>query len=1614
MSVAAALEPRILHLVPGRVRVHASGWSGRGQRELESQLRRNTGVRSVSGNALTGNLLIHFDPSATDEQRLLAALRAIAPGAAGEDNPTREAAPPPAERERRGRMVRGRIAVCGLDRDPELARQVVEQLERHPGVRAHANPLTGRVLVEFAEGAAQLEALAGEVAHLGLPDSPGESRPVDPLEPERLIQSATRAAGATLGFGVLAARRLAGIGGAPVTTGSPGLVAGAISILEGFPVLREGVRSQLGAETADLLFSAAGALSLTLAGSSFGLALSGLAAVRLVTEVMARRTAWRRYEEIVERAPAARPGAVIRLEAGEKSPVSATVRKGAGSWTGPDGLPVTIASGDSVPAGARLLGGPFVLSLGSEAPFVPEPRPAPMPELGYDRYLRAAAPLSLAYAALTALVTRSPARTFASLLLVNPRAALIGAEAADGGAFARVLAAGVTVVGTRAERVLRRPGVLLLDSPRLLTDGLEAHNALSQTKSRDGAGIMALAAGVAAAAGSPWGDAFRAVAPATTANGYFDGRVASASIDGVQYSLTPRREKGAARGATKAALHLQSPGDYLLVLRRADRKRPIGIVAVRPRISPYTREVVQACRQHGVELGVIAAGDPDAAQEVARRAEMPLLSADPVQIIRMRQQAGQVVAFVSDSPAAGASFAAADLAIGLTDGQSRFAARADLLAPDLLGVASVIEAAARRDAVVRDSVALSVVANGTGAVWGFRGRPEVSRATYIVNTAALGALAVGWARLHGGKRAVSQVAHIVDPHPERWGRSDSADVLYAFESTETGLTTAQAVGRRIAVRPQRRRNKLLLATVDQLRTPLTGILAGGAGLALFLGTPADAVMIGAMIIANAGAGVWQELRSEGAAAALEHMTTAAARVLRDGQPVTVPADEVVPGDILLLARGDRITADARLLSAQGLEVDEASLTGESLPVAKAAEGGIDASRVVLEGSDVTVGTAQAVVVAVGRHTRMGATSAALAADDRNAQTPLTTRLHRMLQQVLPVAAIGGGTVAASGLLRRQPAVPQLALGASVALAAVPEGLPLLAALGEAAVARRLATRRAVVRRPSAVEALGRVDVVCTDKTGTLTEGRLALGVVADVDEEVRLPAPLPPELRHVLLTAALAHPHPDAPAASTDPTDLVVIEAATKAGLGADLRAERHAESPFSSIRPFQTATAQGRLCAEGAAEAIVPRCNRVHRGGAIQPLDDAGRDELLSKARHLAERGLRVLMVAEGSPDTSVDDPEDLVALGFLGISDPLRAGVPGAIQRCHEAGVRVIMITGDHPATALAIAREAGIPGDHSNVLTGAEIAGLQSGDLDDRLERVTIVARAMPVDKLRIIESLQRRGHTVAMTGDGVNDAPALRLADVGVAMGRSGTEVARSAADVVLADDNFSTLVEAFVEGRTFWRNIRRALGLLLGGNLGELGLEVGASVLGLSSPLTSHQILAMNLMTDVLPALAVVLQQPEHHDLSTLAREGTSALGIPLRNEVFARGGATAAPSLAAYLIALRAGGVPLARTVAFASIVSTQLAQTLEAAGADARLGRGVRRVVVGTAGVLVATLTVGPLRDFLGLVTPTPIMWALIGASTLASVGLGRAFASPSLDRLPASPLLPGAAAGR
>jgi cation-transporting P-type ATPase I len=595
--------------------------------------------------------------------------------------------------------------------------------------------------------------------------------------------------------------------------------------------------------------------------------------------------------------------------------------------------------------------------------------------------------------------------------------------------------------------------------------------------------------------------------------------------------------------------------------------------------------------------------------------------------------------------------------------------------------------------------------------------------------------------------------------------------------------------------------------------------------------------------------------------------------------------------------------------------------------------------------------------------------------------------------VLPVVVGGGLVVIIAGLLWRRPLAVQLAVGAGTAIAAVPEGLPLLAGLGEAAVARRLARQRTLVRRLAAVEALGRVDVACVDKTGTLTENRLTLTLVATPDGAESPSESMSGDVRDVLRVAALASPRLGSSGAAAHGTDVAVLEGAQNAGLGGELEAHRDAEMPFDPRRPFHASIIGGRMCVKGSAEELVGRCTTRRRGGQDEKIGRREREALLARTAELSAEGLRVLMVAEGPASGDPSDPSELVALGFLGIGDTLRPGVDKAIERCRTAGIRVVMLTGDHPATARTIAREVGLTVADDGILTGPQIAELDDDTLADELEGISVVARIAPLEKVRIVEALRKRGHVVAMTGDGVNDAPALRLADVGVAMGEAGTEVARQASDLILSDDEFRTLVDALIEGRTFWGNLRRALAMLLGGNLGEVCFIAALTSLGAASPLTSRQILAVNLVSDVLPAISLVVQSPKQRDLRQLSREGHAALGGPLRREIAGRAVATALPAGLAYLAAVRS---PAARSVGFAAIVSTQLAQTLETSIATGRASRATVAAVAASVGFLVAALHQPHLRRFLGLAAPGLVGWLLVAAAAAAAAVTGRILTAP------------------
>ncbi len=632
-----------MHAIPGRVRVHVRGWSGRRQHDVESQLERQPGVRSARANPRTGNVLIHFDPAATNERSILGAVRTLTP-----DMPpaSREQSAPPTERAKR---VRAPTPDCSA-----------------------------------------------------------------------LLQSAARTGGVVAGFGVLAARRLAGSQNPPVSGGIPAVTAGTIGVLESFPVTRDAVRKRLGPDVAELLLGVASIASLTLAGSSLGLVVSGLAALRLLTEVRARQAAWHRHEAALQEATPVKPGATIRLEAGEKTPLAATVVEGAGSMAGRDGLPVPLTPGDDVAAGARLYGGPFVLKPHAGKPSLLGPRRIPPTDPEWERYAHALTPLSFAYAALTLLWTRSPTRAFAALLLVNPRVALLGGEAAEEGASARVLRAGATMVGTRAGRTLRRPAAVLLDSPRVLADGFEIDGILPLTVAGDADWILEQATAVAAAAGSPWGSAFRGASSAIITEGAFDGEVATACIEGVRYSLGPAEDRDAVPKATE----FRDRGEYPLLLHGGDEQQMLALLALRPRLASGVESLVDTCRQHGVELAVLAGDDPDGGRALAQRAGISLLAGnDAIGIIQARQSGHAPVAFVSDTPDSAAAFAACDLSVGLSDDRYAFPASTDLLAPDLRVIAAIVETGAQRDAAVRDSLALSLLANGVGAVWGCAGTP---------------------------------------------------------------------------------------------------------------------------------------------------------------------------------------------------------------------------------------------------------------------------------------------------------------------------------------------------------------------------------------------------------------------------------------------------------------------------------------------------------------------------------------------------------------------------------------------------------------------------------------------------------------------------------------------------------------------------------------------------------------------------------------------------------------------------------------------------------------------------------------------------------------------------
>ncbi|MBM4427205.1 MAG: cation-translocating P-type ATPase, partial [Chloroflexi bacterium] len=686
--------------------------------------------------------------------------------------------------------------------------------------------------------------------------------------------------------------------------------------------------------------------------------------------------------------------------------------------------------------------------------------------------------------------------------------------------------------------------------------------------------------------------------------------------------------------------------------------------------------------------------------------------------------------------------------------------------------------------------------------------------------------------------------------------------------------------------------------LEQFKNILILILLGATILSLFLGHGVESIVIAVIVLFAVFLGFIQEYRAERAIEALREMAAPTASVLRDGAEVKIPARELVPGDVVILHTGDRIPADGRLLEAINLQIEEAALTGESVAVEKQTDalhgsdlGVGDRKNMVYAGTAATYGRGTAVVVATGMNTEFGKIAQLLQTVETS-RTPLQQNLDKVGTALARVAFVVVALIVALGLMRGQPFIEMLIFGIALAVAVVPEALPAVVTISLAIGVQKMVKRHALIRRLPAVETLGSTSVICSDKTGTLTKDEMTArklysggelftvsgagySPVGEFSRDGKKVTELPDAVRKMLIAATLAS---DTTLIKTeqkddwdikgDPTEGAFVVAAAKAGLqksSLDSEYPRVNEIPFTSETKRMTTLHQSNgsvvAYAKGAPEIILQDCDFELTAEGIKPLDEKGRTRILKAAADMAEDALRVLAVAS-KPNVTIESAETgMTFLGLAGMIDPPRDEVKEAIAVCEAAGIRPVMITGDHPITAKAVARELGLL-KTGRVVTGAELETMSDEQFKEEVETIEVYARVSPTHKLRVVTALQANEHIVAMTGDGVNDAPALKKADIGIAMGITGTDVTKEAAAMTLTDDNFASIVAAVEEGRGVFGNIKKYLMYLLSSNIGEIGLMAGSTLLGLPLPLTAVQILYVNLATDGLPALALAVDPAE--------------------------------------------------------------------------------------------------------------------------------------------------------
>lgn len=1252
-----------------------------------------------------------------------------------------------------------------------------------------------------------------------------------------------------------------------------------------------------------------------------------------------------------------------------------------------------------------------------------------------DSYLDQAASGSLVAAA-GALLGGGGAEDVAGAVLAGvPKAAQVGREG-----FASVLGRGLAQRGTMvlnpaALRRLDRVAVVLIDGAALRGD----HRMVVRARG--------------------------------AASGWDDDRVyevADALLHG-ETAPQPDPDEASATGArlrwpnTDRAATAPSQG-----LQRADlvaRGQVVGSVEVGFEPDPYALALMETARRTGARVVLRhIAGTAELATSVAESHPPGTALADLV--TSLRGDRGPVLLLTSlrphmDSADTLNAIAAADVSVALDDPRAQTLWGADIItSPELAEAVRVLSAlpAARRTsaAAVRAAKAGSTLEGLLLTAGGPAGGPgwlPLGRLS-PVNATALAALV-------GGVVSARGVLGLPDPPPvplTAWHALDPEIVFARLTEGPAPLADQPALagwqrrlselGEHPALAPLHTAGlgaaRWARATRAELDDPLTPVLAVGAAASAMLGSSVDAALVATVMATNALVGGAQRMRAENAVAEL--FADQDQRARRVGIPVLgstrrrlhhartttrtqlVLAHRLRPGDVIELRTGDVVPADARVLTVDDMEVDESSLTGESLPVAKSTDqtpGARVSERagMVFEGSTVIAGGARAVVVATGAATTAGRAIATVS--DAGSAVGIAARLSELTAKVLPLTLASGAAVTSISLLNRQPLRQAVADGVAIAVTAVPEGLPLVATVAQLASARRLSARGVLVRAPRAIEALARVDTICFDKTGTLTENRLRVTTTVTPDWNHETPPPTLGDRQPdpVLRAAAWACPAPDAPHAHAHATDEAILRAAQR--LPADENWTVSAQVPFESSRGYtasllarttarDTPTGTGTdteaaahpdrvLVVKGAPEVVLGRC----------VLSDSAHARAHVVTDALASRGLRVLAVAQrpvqpeelpeaadahskpddgGSGQVEVLDEvgHRMQLVGFVGIADTLRPTAPELVAQLVAANRDVVLITGDHPVTAAAIAAQLGLP-THAKVITGAQLADLDEAGRAELAIQGQIFARVSPEQKVQIIQALGQAGRVCAMVGDGANDAAAIRLATVGIGVASRGSSAARGAADLVVTEDDLTVLLDALVEGRQMWASVRDALIILLGGNAGEVAFTIAGTTLGGHAPVSTRQLLLVNLLTDMFPALAVAVtpqQAPPgsdtpagrlEHRRSVLAAASPS-LDRPLVDAILTRGAITAAAATAAWAIgALTPGTRRRSATMGLTALVGTQLAQTLAAR----RHSPLVLATTVGSAAVLVVIVQTPGISQFFGCTPLGPAAWAGVLAST-------------------------------